>query len=94
MDPKAKRLQKRFQVYIVVKTGCAIHERKTMSKQQKDTDSKSLFQEFVRKANVATISEQLRCNVPVASQWDLIVKKTLSLATKGDAVSLYIYENT
>ncbi len=79
---------------MLVKAGCAIHERKTMTKQLRDSECTKVFKEFIRTANVSTLSTDLRCDTPVATQWDMIVKKTIFLADKqGEWVrTTYILE--
>jgi hypothetical protein len=79
MDANAKRLQKRMQVLAIVQAGLAIHERRTMTKVERERQCTTVYNEVIKKANVATLPTDLKCDPPDHIQWDLVVKKCLQL---------------
>jgi len=80
-SPNVKRLQRRLQEWGVCHAGISVSEGKSAKKEILQVRSTHRFAEIVKKASIASVPEELMCEVPTIEEWDECIKQTIAWST-------------
>ena len=72
-----KRLQRHLQEWGVCHAGISISEGDSARKDILRVRSTQRFAEIVKKASIASVPEELMCEVPTLEEWDQCIKQTI-----------------
>ena len=79
-----KRLQRRLQEWGVCHAGISIAEGLSAKKDVLQVRSTQRFADIVKKASIASVLEELMCEVPTLEEWNQCIKQTIEWSSSTD----------